>query len=1475
MSIKTKIVNQWDLYIVFPLILILAILIRSFGLNWDEGFFWTPHPDERAILFKIQELSFPAFDQLHTLFDAQESSWNPAWFAYGSAPIYLMKFAGYVFSQFTTAEINDLRILGRILSSLADLGTLIFSFLLARKLVESKWTILVPAFIAIAVIHVQLSSFLTVDTFATFFTVATMYFLHRLAIDCQWTDSVFAGIFLGAGLATKISLMPIASVFIIAHLFYLVHPQNFSGQLLSLTLRATQVLKGVFLGIIATILVFLIAQPYALLDHSQFFADLREQSLMVRGFLDYPYTRQYFDTLPYLYHFKQLSVWGLGIPLAILSWLGLVYVLFRGLPVKISVAYIVFGLILPIMILVVFGNTLIVIVSAGVISATSLLFTLLFRTYESRLIVLSLCWVIPYILIWGNFEVKFLRYFLPIVPFLFIYGALFCKAFWEKVYKSFSAYSPRLVVLIFVVIVLGGTIIYSAGYINMRSEAHSAMQSSEWLQQHSDISSIVLREHWDEGLPLLRKPLQIDLPMYDPDTPQKTKLISDSLEKADFLVIYSNRLYGTISRLPDRYPMSRAYYQDLFNGDLGYELVHFESQRPHWGPFEFLDDTWSRSDLTPPSKLNQEKSLPLSISLGYADESFSVYTNPKVMIFQNVGRFSSSRIQEEILFDSFEYPQLHSSEINLMLEKQLLEIQRNGGTFSEIFDSESLANRIPIIFWIAFLLLLTIVGLPITFLIFSSTSDKGWLFSKPLGLLILGFSVWILCSFQLVEFSRDTIFSVLIVQLIFSLFLIVKFWDYFAKILLRNWKLFLSFECLFMIAFLAFVLIRMLNPDLWHPFRGGEKPMDFAYFNAVIKSTSMPPYDPWFSGGYMNYYYFGHFLTAMITKSLGILPEIAYNLSVPLFFSMTFGGIVSVVFNLCEWIRSSATKFVNYSRFFSLIAGVLGAFFVCVFGNFDGIIQLVGNTFTNHLGSMEFDYWKSSRMMPSSVEGITEFPFFTFLFADLHAHLMVMPFSILSLAISMSIIHQNYVSVGSGYLNIKAVEFGKLFIAALVLGALLVTNAWDYPTQILILAASILISEYIKLKGLTLMLFVRGSWKILIVAFFSILLFLPYHQNYETFFNGIAFTTHTTEFWRIVAIFGFPLLLIVSFYRSMFIATLRELTNKLVNWQGGKIKANNFRANIVLMFGGIIMLVVLIGLYSQFGLTLILMGILSAFVAYISISSLKLLDSKSGIICFLGLLTVASTSLIVGLEIFRVDGDIERMNSIFKFYLQIWVLLGVFSGCALWVLVMKIISKRVSRFWTNFWIISILLCVFSVSVYPVLATYNRINDRFESSIGSEISLDGLNFANRALFWDSDRPIYLGPDIGAARWMRQNVVGSPVILEAVTPQYLWGSRMSIYTGLPTIIGWEWHQSQQRWDYRSNIEIRANNVRTIYNSEDIDEVRELLDYYDVAYIIVGELERIYYHNEGLAKFDSTKADWLDLVYDSGGTRVYRYR
>ena len=211
----------------------------------------------------------------------------------------------------------------------------------------------------------------------------------------------------------------------------------------------------------------------------------------------------------------------------------------------------------------------------------------------------------------------------------------------------------------------------------------------------------------------------------------------------------------------------------------------------------------------------------------------------------------------------------------------------------------------------------------------------------------------------------------------------------------------------------------------------------------------------------------------------------------------------------------------------------------------------------------------------------------------------------------------------------------------------------------------------------------------------------------------------------------------------------------------------------------------------------------------------------------------------------------------------------------MWMLAIKVFTKKMSRLWSGFWIISISLGIFVSLIYPVLGTQHRINDRFESSVGAELTLNGLDFADRALFWDSDRPIYLAPDIGAAKWMRANVFGSPVILEAVTPQYLWGSRMSIFTGLPTVVGWEWHQSQQRWAYKSKVEKRVNDVRTIYTTVNMEEARELLEHYDVTFIIVGELERIYYQGIGLSKFENLDAEWLDLVYDVGGTRIYRYQ
>src|SRR4029450_6302380 len=102
-----------------------------------------------------------------------------------------------------------------------------------------------------------------------------------------------------------------------------------------------------------------------------------------------------------------------------------------------------------------------------------------------------------------------------------------------------------------------------------------------------------------------------------------------------------------------------------------------------------------------------------------------------------------------------------------------------------------------------------------------------------------------------------------------------------------RWKEIFVAEGIFLAALLLFVWFRSMNPDIWHPARGGEKPMEFAYFNAILRSTHFPPYDPWFAGGYINSYSCGSVPVAVVTRLTGIIPSVAFNLAVPTFFALT------------------------------------------------------------------------------------------------------------------------------------------------------------------------------------------------------------------------------------------------------------------------------------------------------------------------------------------------------------------------------------------------------------------------------------------------------------------------------------------------------------------------------------------------------------------------------------------------------------
>jgi uncharacterized membrane protein len=242
----------------------------------------------------------------------------------------------------------------------------------------------------------------------------------------------------------------------------------------------------------------------------------------------------------------------------------------------------------------------------------------------------------------------------------------------------------------------------------------------------------------------------------------------------------------------------------------------------------------------------------------------------------------------------------------------------------------------------------------------------------------------------------------------------------------------------------------------------------------------------------------------------------------------------------------------------------------------------------------------------------------------------------------------------------------------------------------------------------------------------------------------------------------------------------------------------------------------------------------------------------------------------LGVEVIVLQGDIGRMNTVFKFYLQVWLMWGVAAAVGLaWLL------PRVRRWGAGRgpWLGVLGVLVFLAALYPPLAAAAKVDDRFDPTLGG--GLDGWAYMQTASYGDPIGQQYdLKWDLDAMQWLLDNVVGSPVILEGQTPEYRWGARYSINTGLPTVLGWNWHQRQQRAAADDQVVwTRANDVATIYNTPAADVAMPLLRQYDVRYVIVGPLERAYYDPVGLDKFKQmATAGLLQTDFQNEGVTIY---
>ncbi len=1030
---------------------------------------------------------------------------------------------------------------------------------------------------------------------------------------------------------------------------------------------------------------------------------------------------------------------------------------------------------------------------------------------------------------------------------------------------------------------------------------------------------------WDDALPLGKDfyyPYSdnggiyrgdLNLELYWPDDASKLARITGILDQADTIFISSNRQWGTTTRVPERYPLTNEYYRALmgcpkdedlvacynravpgdYESELGFELVKvFES-------FPTLSD----------KRFNSQ----------FAEEAFTVYDAPKVLIFAKtsaydplntrsiLGAVDLNRVKQITARQASDlgYSPARmddSPRANLMLSADRLAEQRANGTWSELFNRDSLINTSPAFGVIAMYLLITLLGMlvyPLIRLALPGLADKGYALTRILGILLLGYLTWLAGSIG-IPYQRLTILLILAFIAIIGLVLFILKRDAIKQELKENWKYMLLVEALALLAFVVFLYIRAQNPDLWHPYKGGEKPMDFSYFNAILKSTTFPPYDPWFSGGYINYYYFGLMLVSAPVKLLGIIPATAYNIILPLLFSCLVGAAFSLGWDIYQGIQEMkadlAPEKARRLPSGAVWSGLATVFLLAIAGNLGTLRLLVESmqklgaggalledgTFIQSInwffqGFFQFLrktplqlypgdwYWVPSRAIPG--EAITEFPYFTFLYADLHAHLIAMPFVLLSISWGISYLFaRGKWAEAPGKRGTLGAIVGFL-VGAMGIGALKPANTWDYYT---FLVLNLVIMAYViwryNLRDVqdgrlhSLRKVARIILPLALLFILTRLLYYPFDYWFGQGYSKIGFWTGDKT----------PLSSYLVHWVVFLFIIVSWLVHESLDWMASTPlsalkKLKPYQPLFIIT--GMIFLLILVGLLVTKVFTALIIIPIGVWVLLLMLRP-ALPDGKRVLLFMIG------TALILTLmvELIYLIGDIGRMNVVFKLYNQAWLLFAVSAGfCTVMLLLALPRWRTVTQF---VWQLLFFSLIVSAVLFPLLGTMDKINDRMATDAPQ--TLDGMAYMQYATYFDMGVAMDLRQDYQAIQWMQDNIQGSPVIVEGQAYEYHWGNRFTIYTGLPGVVGWNWHQRQQRSVLQSNVvQERVDAVGQFYLSEDIGGAKSFLKKYNVSYIVVGQLEQAFFPGPGLEKFDTFDGILWDAVFSSGDTVIYKVR
>ena len=694
---------------------------------------------------------------------------------------------------------------------------------------------------------------------------------------------------------------------------------------------------------------------------------------------------------------------------------------------------------------------------------------------------------------------------------------------------------------------------------------------------------------------------------------------------------------------------------------------------------------------------------------------------------------------------------------------------------------------------VAWWLVAEVIGaaaVPACFLFFRGLPDRGLGFSKIAGLLLLGYLSWLVEELQFVDFRRATLVAVLLVLAGSGAWLIRKDWLELKAFVRQHARLLLSYELIFLAGFLFIAWFRGFNPEI----AGTEKPMDFALINGILRSTRFPPSDPWMSGFGISYYYFGYYLVAVMIKLSGVMPAIGFNLALASIFGLTALGIAALLRNLTGRLRF----------------GLLGAFLALLASNPDGFLRVLR---AGTLAPQQFWWWwPSSRVLHSGCgqECIDEFPQFSFMLGDLHPHVMALPVAVLALAVALACL------LRPEPLRWARSEWLALGLAPIAVGALGFTNTWDLPVYLAIVLAAIGLRQYTA-GG-------RFEWRPLaFVALASVVAYLPFYVGFQSQAGGIvreAAQTAPTEF---LGMWAFALLPALA-----LLATLVRLPR----WDALTIAAGG-----LLVFG-----------VSRKWLLALMLALAAAVAWHVA---LRLRDRKwqPEQVFALGLAAAGFGLIAVCEAVFLKDTFGNRMNTIFKFYYEVWLLLAIAGAYGL-----AQMSQRLRRPSLHYgWIGGVGLLCAAASLYPVASFYTKANE-----LKPAWTLDGSAFLNGVAPGDLRAIDYLN---GAVR-------GDAVVAEATGDEYSQYGRVATYTGLEGILGWAGHELQWRGVWKEQPK-RIADLTALYTAADQATVKSLLTQYDVSYVVVGGLERQKYGNRD---YNSVFQKLGRVVFDQDGTTLY---